>query len=145
MKFEDKIKEISSSLQEDLMNPIAGAQAGNPTAANPAQIAGQAQQQPQAQQQAQTGQPQQGGDVDANQALIAAIDIDANDPDIKALDRNDPNFFQTAMGVLLQKQQAGQPNAQVNPSAPSNNTQTTSAQPASVNTSGQQGATSVAM
>ena len=140
MKFEDKINEISNSLQEDLMNPIAGAQAGNPTAANPAQIAGQAQQQP------QVGQsPQGGGEVDANQALIAAIDIDANDPDIKALDRNDPNFFQNAMGVLLQKQQAGQPNAQVNPSAPSNNTQTTSAQPASVNTSGQQGATSVAM
>ena len=136
MKFEEKIQNIMETLDEAI--------AGNPVPNNPTQVApqaGQQMQQPQTGDQTQQPQGQQ-QEITADQTLDWAL---SQDPKVKAefdkLQTPDEKFQYAAQ--MMQQQQQGEPNAQGNPAAPSNNTQTTSAAPAKTNTSGTMGAGSV--
>ena len=143
MKFEDQVKRIKNTLDEDVTAPAANPSnmSGNPQQApvNPSQVQGQ----PQQQQQQQQGQQQE---VTADQMMQFALNSDPNKLRELNIDANlqGDQLFQAVHDAFVagQQPQQGQPNAQVNPAAPSNNTQTTSAQPASTNTAGQQGAMS---
>ena len=130
MKFEEKIDKIINTLEENL--PVAGVA----NASNPAPVAGNPAVAPVQGEVPPTGQA---NGPNADEIAIYLANMDPNDA--KAFEGlQGPDMWQ-AIGdhynaAQGQQGQPGQPNAQMNPIAASNNTQTTSAAPASQNTAG---------
>ena len=137
MKFENQIKKVLDTLQEE-MAPV---QAGQPQASNPAQVAPQAQQQVQQQGQAQQGQQQP---LNADQVMQFALSLNPNELKGMGIDpsKSGEELFQSVANAYMTKNVGNQPNAKPNQQAASNNQQNTSSQPAGTNTSGIQGTTS---
>jgi hypothetical protein len=120
MKFEDKIKEVVEKLDENIPAPQT---MGNPVANNPAQVAPQQQ------------------ELTADDMLNWAMAQDPKTTEQFTKLEGEEKFQAIADAMAnANANEQGQPNAQMNPVAASNNQQNTSASPASTNTSGTMGA-----
>lgn len=119
MKFQDKVKDIVSTLEENILGG-----GGNPPAVNPAQV------NPAGQQQQPAPQGQQ-AEITADQLMQFALNSDPKQLKQLGIDPNaqGDDLFKAVHSAYMQGMQKGQPNAQMNPVAASNNTQTTSAAP----------------
>jgi len=130
MKFEDKINDVVEKLDENIPAPqtMGVPQAQNPAGVNPTG-------------QAPTGAQSPAGEITAEGMLDW---MGRQDPKVVAeYEKLQGDEKYQAIASAMQAEQGNVPNSQTNPNAPSNGTQTTSAAPASTNTSGTMGAGSV--